>query len=84
MPGLPPIYLDADVRNVTPFCPSRARYGLGLDIPNQPTVRVAITLDHARFLRDALSNYISASAGSHQPMSGLISSSASSVPSEGE
>ena len=51
---LPVIYLDADVRNVTPVCPGRKRLGLGLDIPGQPTVRVAITLAHARFLRDSL------------------------------
>ena len=84
MNQLPAIYLDAEVRNVTPYCNGRARLGLGLDIAGLPTVRVALTLDHARFLRDCLSDYISASAGSHQPMSGLISSSASSVPSEGE
>lgn len=84
MNQLPPIYLDAAVRNVTPVCPGRLRLGLGLDIEGLPTVRVAITLDHAQFLRDYLSDYISASAGSHQPMSGLISSSARLVPSEGE
>ncbi len=84
MNQLPAVYLDAEVRNVTPFCDGRARLGLGLDIAGLPTVRVAITLDHAQFLRDYLSDYISVLAGSHQPMSGLISSSASSVPSEGE
>jgi hypothetical protein len=60
---LPAIYLDADARNVTPACPGRKRLGLGLDIPGQPTVRVAITLAHARFLRDSLDDYISDSAG---------------------
>ncbi len=38
---LPTFYLDADVRNVTPVCPGRER--MGLDLPGQPTVRVAIT-----------------------------------------
>ena len=84
MNQLPAIYLDAQVRNVTPYCNGRARLGLGLDILGQPTVRVAITLDHAQFLRDSLDGYIKSAAGTHQPMSGLISSSASSVPSEGE
>lgn len=60
---LPAICLDADVRNVTPVCPGRKRLGLGLDIPGQPTVRVAITLEHAQFLRDGLDDAIGAAAG---------------------
>ncbi|MFG0593593.1 hypothetical protein ACF8OH_03670 [Delftia sp. WSY_9] len=72
---LPAIYLDADVRNVTPVCPGRKRLGLGLDIPGQPTVRVAITLEHAQFLRDSLNDYISAAAGGQR---------ASAVLAEGE
>lgn len=60
---LPAIYLDADVRNVTPVCPGRKRIGLGLDLPGHPTVRVAITLEHAEFLRDSLNDFISTSAG---------------------
>ena len=84
MNQLPAIYLDAAVRNVTPVCPGRERLGLGLDIPGQETVRVAITLDHAQFLRAYLDDYINSSAGTHQPMSGLISKSASDAPSDGE
>lgn len=68
---LPAIYLDADMRNVTPVCPGRKRLGLGLDIPGQPTVRVAITLEHAQFLRDSLDDYISASAGCHRASAAL-------------
>ncbi len=68
---LPAIYLDADVRNVTPVCPGRKRLGLGLDIPGQPTVRVAITLEHAQFLRDSLNDYISASAGCQRASAAL-------------
>lgn len=80
---LPAIYLDADVRNITPVCTGRKRLGMGLDIPGQPTVRVAITLEHAQFLRDYLNDYISASAGCQRPMSGLMSNASSTVPSEG-
>lgn len=81
---LPPIYLDADVRNITPVCPGRARLGLGFDIAGQNTVRMAITMDHAQFLRDYLNDYINASAGTQKPMSELILSSSKAVPSEGE
>lgn len=81
---LPVIYLDADVRNVTPVCPGRKRLGLGLDIPGQPTVRVAITLEHARFLRDSLNGYISDSAGCQRPMAELMPSSPHTVPSTSE
>lgn len=63
MNQLPAVYLDAEVRNVTPFCHVRARLGLGLDIAGLPTVRVAITLDHACFLRDCLDDYINSAAG---------------------
>jgi len=68
---LPAIYLDAGVRNVTPVCPGRKRLGLGLDIPGQSTVRVAITLEHAQFLRDSLDDYISASAGCQRASAAL-------------
>ena len=63
MNQLPAIYLDAQVRNVTPYCHGRARLGLGLDIAGLPTVRVALTLDHARFLRDYLDDFINSAAG---------------------
>lgn len=63
MNQLPAIYLDAQVRNVTPYCHGRARLGLGLDIAGLPTVRVALTLDHAQFLRDYLDEYINSAAG---------------------
>ena len=42
MSALPAIYLDAKARNVTPFCESRRRVGLGFDIPGQEPVRVAL------------------------------------------
>lgn len=84
MKRLPAIYLDAAVRNITPVCPGRERLGLGLDIPGQATVRVAITMDHAQFLRDYLTNYINDAAGTQKPISRLISSESKSVPSEGE
>lgn len=83
MNQLPSIYLDAAVRNVTPVCPGRKRLGLGIDIPGQETVRVAITLGHAQFLRGCLDDYIKSAAGTHQPTSELISSASIAVPSEG-
>lgn len=63
MNQLPAFYLDAEVRNVTPYCNGRARLGLGLDIAGLPTVRVALTLDHARFLRDCMDDFINSAAG---------------------
>lgn len=58
MNELPAIYLDAKARNVTPFCPGRDRLGLGFDIPGQEPVRVALTLESARFLQTSLEEYI--------------------------
>ena len=58
MSQLPAIYLDAKARNVTPFCESRRRVGLGFDIPGQEPVRVALTLESARFLQTSLEEYI--------------------------
>jgi hypothetical protein len=81
---LPPIYLDAAARNVTPVCSQRDRIGLGFDIEGQATVRVAITLEHAAFLVVALANYMNSAAADQAPISRLISSESKSVPSEGE
>lgn len=53
-----PIYLDAVVRNVLPFCEDRRRVGLGFDIPGQEPVRVALTLESARILMTSLEEYI--------------------------
>ena len=58
MNALPAIYLDAKARIVTPLLPGRARLGLGFDIPGQETVRVALTLESARFLMTSLEEYI--------------------------
>ncbi|MFD2754270.1 hypothetical protein [Comamonas terrae] len=60
MNALPAIYLDATARNVLPFCEGRRRLGLGFDIPGQETVRVALTLESARFLMTSLEEYIKA------------------------
>lgn len=83
---LPVQYLNADVRCVLPLCPKRDRFGIGLDIAGQPTVRVALTRDDAVFLVEALGlqGYLSRGAGSQSPMSRLSPISSSSVPSEGE
>lgn len=84
MSALPAIYLDAKARNVTPFCPSRDRLGLGFDIPGQEPVRLALTLESARFIQTYLESYIKEFAGTQRPMSALISSESKSVSSDGE
>lgn len=58
MKSLPPVYLEAVVRNVLPFCEDRRRVGLGFDIPGQEPVRVALTLESARILMTSLEEYI--------------------------
>ncbi|WKL15655.1 hypothetical protein QYQ99_25555 [Comamonas testosteroni] len=58
MNTMPPVYLEAGVRNVLPFCEDRRRVGLGFDIPGQETVRVALTLESARVLMTSLEEYI--------------------------
>ena len=58
MNTMPPVYLDAVVRNVLPFCEDRRRVGLGFDIPGQEPVRVALTLESARVLMTSLEEYI--------------------------
>ena len=58
MNTMPPVYLDAVVRNVLPFCEDRRRVGLGFDIPDQEPLRVALTLESARVLMTSLEEYI--------------------------
>lgn len=82
--ALPPIYLDASLRNVTPICPDRQRIGLGVDMVGGTPVRLALALIDAQSLADLLVVYINSFAGTHSPMSALISSSSISVPSDGE
>lgn len=82
MKAMHPIYLDATARNVTPFCESRRRVGLGFDIPGQEPVRVALTLESAQFIQTYLESYIKEFAGTQRPMSELTSSNSKSVSSE--
>ena len=60
---LPAIYLNANLRNITPLCPNRLRMGLGFDLPGQPVTRLAIDLANAQFLRDELDGYIKSFTG---------------------
>lgn len=53
-PRLPGLYVDAQWRNVTPLCAVRQRIGVGVDVPGHGTVRLALTLDDARALAQAL------------------------------
>lgn len=80
---LPESYRDAEVRCVLPHCPVRGRMGLGIDIPGEPTVRVAINLEGARLIWLALGGYISSLAGNQSPGSPLMPSDPRSVPSDG-
>ena len=80
---LPYLYIDANLRNVTPICPERNRLGIGFDLPFNKLVRVAITQDQAKVLRTVLDDYISSFAGSQSPGSELIPSVSISVPSDG-
>lgn len=80
---LPRSYLDASVRAVLPVCPGRQRFGIGIDIPGQPTVRVALDQRSAQLLLDAVADYVKSFAGNQSPGSSLIPSVAVSVPSDG-
>lgn len=81
---LPAQYTDAGVRCVLPVCPVRGRFGLALDVPGQPPMRLALTPEAAQFLRACLDDYVQSPAGIQSPMSSLMSSSPRSVPSDGE
>lgn len=54
---LPAFYVDGEVRTQTRYCLQRQRFGLSVDLPGL-TMRLAITADHARFLRDMLQDHI--------------------------
>lgn len=51
--SLPAVYADVDVRCVLPYAPNRARFGIGLNLPDE-VIRYAVDVAGARFLRDAL------------------------------
>jgi len=80
---LPDNHLDADVRCVLPFCPKRKRLGLAFDVAGQPTIRLALTPEHAKFLQACLNDYSSSFAGIQSPRSSLSPSDPMSVPSDG-
>lgn len=80
---LPPVYVDARWRCVTPVCPARGSLGVAFDVPGQPPVRLALPVDDARALMGLLSDYVNSPAGTQSPMSELMPSAERSVPSEG-
>lgn len=81
---LPPIYQDAQVRNVTPVCPKRNRLGIGLELSNGAVVRVALDAAGVDFLTKCLKDYWNSAAGRQLPGSELMSRESMSVPSDGE
>lgn len=80
---LPPIYRDAQVRNVTPVCTERGRLGVGIRLDSGEVVRVALNPECVEFLMMAVNDYMRSPAGSQSPMSREIPISPKSVPSEG-
>lgn len=80
---LPPIYIDASVRNITEVCIAKQRLGIGFDVAFGHPIRLAITPESAKFLRDALDLYISSFAGTQSSTSELMPSEPMSVPSDG-
>ena len=80
---LPPIYIDASIRNVTPVCPATDRIGFGFDFADQPPVRLALSRSAAAFLQRCLNDYINSPAGSRSPGSELMPSAPISVPPDG-
>ena len=80
---LPPVYVDASVRNITQVCIARGRLGIGFDVDTSNPIRLAVTPEGAKFLRDVIDCYISSLAGSQSPGSELSPSVSVSVPSEG-
>lgn len=81
---LPPIYQDAQVRNVTPRCPERNRLGIGLELASGEVVRFALDEAGVAFLAMCLQDYWNSAAGRQSPGSALISRESMSVPSAGE
>lgn len=57
MTRLPPSYLAATWRNVTPVDAEMEAIGIGFDLPSG-TVRMALALDGARHLAEALTEYL--------------------------
>lgn len=80
---LPAVWQDAHLRNTTPVCPVRKRIGIGFDIPNQGTVRIALTLAEAQALQEDLALYIKSRASTQSDGSELSPSEPVRVPSEG-
>lgn len=80
---LPSTYQCAAVRNITPLCPERQRFGLGLDLGGGVVLRVALDVAAAEFLLAELGAYVRSPAGCQSPGSELMPSAPRSVPSEG-
>lgn len=80
---LPPIYIDAALRVVTPFDAARGRLGLGFDTP-QGTVRLALGFEGAASLAKLLSDYLSTSRPGVQSERSDDSPSDAGLPHDGQ
>lgn len=66
MTRLPASYVPATWRNVTPVDVEAGAIGIGLNLPSG-TVRVALAVEGARQLAEALTEYLAATAGQEAP-----------------
>ncbi len=79
MTRLPPTYVAATWRNVTPVDAEAEVIGLGLNLPSGEVLRVALAVDGARQMAEALTRYL----GNYRRASGApIHWKARGVPAE--
>lgn len=55
---LPPIYKQATWRNVTPVDDGFRELGVGFDLATGETIRMRLSVDHAKHLAGAISGYL--------------------------
>lgn len=79
---LPDMYVDAECRCVLPFCKERKRFGIGIDIPGQPTLRFAFTPQNLVFMISAIKDYSNSFAANQSDGSELILKDLMLVPSD--
>ena len=64
---IPPSYQDSVLRCVLPVCFATGRVALAFDTADGQILRIALTQEHAAWLADRLSKYMSEAAGAHVP-----------------
>lgn len=79
---LPEIYERADIRGVTPVCSESGCLGISFDLANGQTARIALTTEHAEFLRGCLDDYLRQYGCHSDRSSGMPKSSG--LPTEGQ